>query len=215
MKIMPNFNVFENALSKRSRAATVYQQINKLLKIRGRARYCIRSADIFQATDWNKTLAREANRKLSASEYEIDIPGYRKNFAPRNLIAPGFLENYRNTNHMESTAQEQKGEIIDDIVDELVRSATLNITPRKKSAKDIETTEKNTESMLLTTGSLLAKTTIPVRILFNKKWRIATLNADGSPETPKYVQQLMSNHNVNIIGVTETHLHPESKIRTE
>ncbi len=51
-------------------------------------------------------------------------------------------------------------------------------------------------------------------MLFKKKWRIATLNVGGSPEAPAYLEKLMEYHGVDIICLTETHLIPERKIRT-
>ncbi len=51
-------------------------------------------------------------------------------------------------------------------------------------------------------------------MLFSRKWRIATLNVGGSPETPKYIEKMIHNHTIDIVGITETHLIPEGKIRT-
>ncbi len=100
---------------------------------------------------------------------------------------------------------------MEDIVDELVTRETLNNTLRKTSPEDIETTEQK-HGEYAAHNRLLACDDIYTPQ--NDKWRIASLNVHGSPETPKYVQKLMLNHNMNILGVMETHLHPASKIRT-
>ncbi len=52
-------------------------------------------------------------------------------------------------------------------------------------------------------------------MLFKKRWRVAALNVGGSPETPVYVDKMMRHHGIDIVGITETHLRPEGKIKTD
>ncbi len=50
-------------------------------------------------------------------------------------------------------------------------------------------------------------------MLFKKKLRLARMNVGGSPETPAFVNKWMSDHGVDVLGITETHLKPDGKIR--
>ncbi len=51
-------------------------------------------------------------------------------------------------------------------------------------------------------------------MIFNNKWRIATFNVGGSSKTPVFIEKLVRNHAIDIVGITETRLKPEGKIRT-
>ncbi len=41
------------------------------------------------------------------------------------------------------------------------------------------------------------------------------MNVGGSPETPAFINKLMSDHGVDVVGITETHLKPDGKFRVE
>ncbi len=44
--------------------------------------------------------------------------------------------------------------------------------------------------------------------------RPISCRSSGSPETPTYIEKMMQNHEVDIVGITDTHLIPERRIRT-
>ncbi len=51
-------------------------------------------------------------------------------------------------------------------------------------------------------------------MIFGNKWRIATFNVGEFPETLASIEKLVSNHGIDIVGITETRLKPEGKMRT-